>query len=302
MKRLLLAVAASVAAATFAPLAGADGPNSYVVGAGDRGALEQHRQQGRTAHQLAPFSPRQPHSNSRMFYDPANDAGGLAPDIQAVSVQNDDAGGLGMTISTPGFPNLKPNTSVWVYLDTDQNPATGGGPNVTGFDYAIFINGNDNSIRLGRWNGSIFDLSTPQSTLSGSWSSGAQLAINRVELANTTGFNFWITSEWLNPACCAYYDSAPDSGPPGWNYQVLLAPPPPPPPPPPSCIVPNVRGKILATARRSLAARHCRTGRVGRAYSRTIRRGRVISQSSRAGRHLPNGTRINLVVSKGRKH
>jgi hypothetical protein len=68
------------------------------------------------------------------------------------------------------------------------------------------------------------------------------------------------------------------------------------------CRVPNVVGKQLAAAKRMIARRHCRTGKVGRAYSRKRKNGTVISQSRRAGRVLQAGSKVNLIVSRGRKH
>lgn len=77
-----------------------------------------------------------------------------------------------------------------------------------------------------------------------------------------------------------------------------------PPPPPPAaaarCVVPALRGKTLARARALLAARHCRLGRVGRSYSR-VRRGRVVAQAKRPGARLPRGTKVGVVVSRGRR-
>jgi uncharacterized repeat protein (TIGR01451 family) len=67
------------------------------------------------------------------------------------------------------------------------------------------------------------------------------------------------------------------------------------------CIVPNVRGRRLAAARRSLAAAHCRAGKVTRKYSRTVRKGRVVSQDERPGARLAPGTTVDLVVSRGRR-
>jgi PASTA domain/Right handed beta helix region len=86
-------------------------------------------------------------------------------------------------------------------------------------------------------------------------------------------------------------------------------PPPPPPappgPPPPSaqmkCVVPNVKGKTLARARRLLAAKRCALGRVTRVYSRKMRKGRVISQRPTVARRLPRGTRVHVKVSSGRR-
>jgi len=66
------------------------------------------------------------------------------------------------------------------------------------------------------------------------------------------------------------------------------------------CRVPKVVGKRLALAKRMIASRHCRTGKVGYAYSRK-RKGIVISQSRRAGRVLPARTKVSLIVSRGRR-
>jgi hypothetical protein len=91
--------------------------------------------------------------------------------------------------------------------------------------------------------------------------------------------------------------------------QTGTPPPPPPPappaPPPPSrpsgCIVPRVVGKKLAGAKAALRRRHCRLGRLRRAYSPRLRRGRVLSQKPKPGRNLKRGARVNLVVSRGRR-
>jgi hypothetical protein len=68
----------------------------------------------------------------------------------------------------------------------------------------------------------------------------------------------------------------------------------------PPCKVPKVIGKRLATAKRAIARNHCRTGKVRYAYS-PRRKGLVISQSRRAGRVLPPSSKINLLISRGRK-
>jgi beta-lactam-binding protein with PASTA domain len=65
--------------------------------------------------------------------------------------------------------------------------------------------------------------------------------------------------------------------------------------------VPRVVGKKLAAAKLALKAKHCGTGTVTKAYSKRIRKGRVTSQSRRAGQVLAAGTKVNLVVSKGRR-
>lgn len=89
-------------------------------------------------------------------------------------------------------------------------------------------------------------------------------------------------------------------------------PPPPPPPPPPSspppgappvprCRVPAVVGRPLAAARVSIRRAGCRVGRIRRARSTRRRAGRVVSQQPRARARVRPGTRVNLVVSRGRR-
>jgi subtilisin family serine protease len=70
---------------------------------------------------------------------------------------------------------------------------------------------------------------------------------------------------------------------------------------PPACVVPRVVGRTLMRAKRSIVRSHCRTGRVRRVYSGRIRKGRVVLQAPRAGTRLPNGGRVHLTVSRGRK-
>jgi hypothetical protein len=64
------------------------------------------------------------------------------------------------------------------------------------------------------------------------------------------------------------------------------------------CTVPKVIGMRLRPARRTIAKKHCRTGKVSYATSRKLR-GVVVKQSRRPGRVLPAGAKIDLVVSRG---
>jgi alpha-tubulin suppressor-like RCC1 family protein len=86
----------------------------------------------------------------------------------------------------------------------------------------------------------------------------------------------------------ANYNPAPDVS---RTFSIIPAP----------CRVPKVVGKRLASAKRTIALRHCRTGKVGYAYSPKRKRGIVISQSRRPGRVLPARSKINLIVSRGRR-
>jgi len=75
---------------------------------------------------------------------------------------------------------------------------------------------------------------------------------------------------------------------------------PPPPPPPVSCVVPNVKGKRLAPARRAIVASHCAVGRVTRAHSRAKLKGRVVKQSPAPRTTHPRGTKVRLALGTGR--
>ncbi|HEY6836643.1 MAG TPA: PASTA domain-containing protein [Gaiellaceae bacterium] len=70
---------------------------------------------------------------------------------------------------------------------------------------------------------------------------------------------------------------------------------------PAPCVVPRVVGLTLAKAKAAIRKRHCRPGRVARAFSGTVRTGRVVAQHPKARKRLPSGARVDLVVSRGRR-
>jgi beta-lactam-binding protein with PASTA domain len=71
------------------------------------------------------------------------------------------------------------------------------------------------------------------------------------------------------------------------------------------CTVQYVEGKTLPVAKRTLARANCRVGKIRRGYGMTrgrwIQKGRVISQGPTFGAVLPGGSKVDLVVSRGRK-
>jgi Divergent InlB B-repeat domain/PASTA domain len=68
------------------------------------------------------------------------------------------------------------------------------------------------------------------------------------------------------------------------------------------CLVPKVKGKRLRVAQRSIKARGCRVGKIRHVFSATVKKGHVISQKPRPHRRRKYYARLELVVSKGRKH
>jgi uncharacterized delta-60 repeat protein len=67
------------------------------------------------------------------------------------------------------------------------------------------------------------------------------------------------------------------------------------------CTVPNVKQLPIAAAKRALRLAHCSLGRVTRAASTTVRKGRVISQRPAPGSSRPEHSRVQVVVSSGRR-
>jgi alpha-tubulin suppressor-like RCC1 family protein len=70
-------------------------------------------------------------------------------------------------------------------------------------------------------------------------------------------------------------------------------------PPPVRCVVPNVLGKPLATAKPRIVRANCRVGRVLRVTSRK-KKNTVLGQNPRPGARPKWGARVHLVVSRGR--
>jgi subtilase family serine protease len=71
--------------------------------------------------------------------------------------------------------------------------------------------------------------------------------------------------------------------------------------PAPACVVPKLKGKTLVAAKSALSHAHCTAGKVTKKFS-SVKKGRVISQKPKAGTQLPGGSKVNLVLSKGKKH
>ena len=70
---------------------------------------------------------------------------------------------------------------------------------------------------------------------------------------------------------------------------------------PTACSVPRLRGLTLAAAKRLLAKRGCRAGRVSSARSKRVRRGRVLAQRPAPGVRLARGAAVRIFLSRGRR-
>lgn len=66
------------------------------------------------------------------------------------------------------------------------------------------------------------------------------------------------------------------------------------------CKVPHVRGMTLSGARHAISRSGCKVGKIKRTHSRKVRKGRIVSSNPPAGRTKPRGTKIALVLSRGK--
>lgn len=98
-----------------------------------------------------------------------------------------------------------------------------------------------------------------------------------------------------------------ESGVLAWTARTQSQPPTPVPPATPlptpnaSCVVPNVIGKNLTRAKAMLREADCSAGRVRKKHSTAAARDRVLAQTPRPRTRLPQGGRVHLVVSLGRR-
>jgi hypothetical protein len=72
--------------------------------------------------------------------------------------------------------------------------------------------------------------------------------------------------------------------------------------PPLHCHVPRLKGTSLAAAKVRLRQWGCSSGRIERAFSKRVRKGRVISERPGPGKQLAERAKVDLVVSKGKRH
>jgi len=69
----------------------------------------------------------------------------------------------------------------------------------------------------------------------------------------------------------------------------------------PHCGVPNVKGKTLAMAKKTIHSHNCKLGTITHDASLTVGKGHVISQKPKPGTYLRYLAKVNLVVSRGRR-
>ncbi len=156
-----------------------------------------------------------------------------APDISTVRVSNDDEGLITFRIATPNRPALREDLRLSIYLDTDDDKATGLAPN--GMDvrllYDVYLHG-DPTLWLLRCGKSVC------SSLGGTkiplrYAGGPTFTIDSAELGDTRRFRFWIAAMdgvVFDPVARtfdlanAHGDTAPREAANSWAYNVRIGP------------------------------------------------------------------------------
>jgi len=165
-------------------------------------------------------------ANSQTFTDSTGEDAN-APDITTIVVSNDDAGLVTFKVNISNRPALTPDMFMWVFLDTDQQAATGDSQS-DGADYLIELD--PGSVNLYKWNGSDYTAAPSQTSVTYTYdSTGATIRASAAELGSTKAFNFFAiafsgltTDPSGNPDFTnAHADAAPDRGHGVFAYQVL---------------------------------------------------------------------------------
>jgi hypothetical protein len=165
-------------------------------------------------------------ANSQTFNDSIGEDAS-APDITSVVGSNDDAGLITFQVNVSNRPALTNDMLFVIYLDTDQNSATGY-PALAGADFVILLAPGE--VDLIQWNGSDFVLAGSQASLTYSYAAtGPTIRVSASDLAKTKGFKFAVRADsgWALDASGNPDDSnvksdlAPDPNHGVFSYQVL---------------------------------------------------------------------------------
>jgi hypothetical protein len=152
------------------------------------------------------------------FADALGDSG-LAPDITSVTVSSPDSEQIVVTVAIANQPALASGAAVYLDLDTDLNVSTGN-PGHSGADYVLSIVGNADFGAV-RWNGKSY-VGVIMPSLSVAYAQGvATFTVNRSDVGDPTGFNFYVITQPDTSSNPSVFDLAPEQG--TWSYQIAGA-------------------------------------------------------------------------------
>lgn len=126
------------------------------------------------------------------YTDPTGDAGS-APDISTISLTNDDHGRYTLTV---GFATpYTASANVSIFVDSDKNSATGD-PATAGADYLLIDDYSTHTFALLSWqNNTWADASdATMGVVVANDNKSVTFTINKSDLGNSTGFNFFVLS------------------------------------------------------------------------------------------------------------
>jgi hypothetical protein len=160
-----------------------------------------------------------PAVNSAQFVDPTGDAIGGGPDITRVLLENDDAGNLRFSVTTPSHSSLPSLKGIGLWFDSDRNASTGAG----GTDYRVFIDPSSQTPSFDRWNASTGQWNGVSGVLTSSGYSGGvwSVSLRTSGLGGASTFNFYVGSiNQMPDGTRPYADVAPNSG--WWTYEIRI--------------------------------------------------------------------------------
>ena len=132
-------------------------------------------------------------ANSQTYQDSTGEDP-AAPDITTMTVSNDDAGIVSFRVNVPNRPTLGQDMLFEIWVDTDNNVATGAAE-LGGADYVMqLVRG---EISLYKWDGTDYTrrLGDPSAvTMSFSYQAGLTARISSAELGNTKAFKFFVVA------------------------------------------------------------------------------------------------------------
>jgi hypothetical protein len=166
-------------------------------------------------------------SNSATYADSTGEDP-AGPDITSVVVSNDDTGLITFQVNISNRPAMTPDMGVLIYLDTDDNRATGD-PQAYGAEYVIELD--PGFVDLFQWQGSNYGNSAAQapSLVYSYGSAGATIKIKASDLGGSKLLNF-VAAALSGLAVDAngnpnyanvHVDFAPDPGHGAFTYQVM---------------------------------------------------------------------------------
>jgi hypothetical protein len=150
-----------------------------------------------------------------------------APDITSVVVSNDDAGLITFQVNISNRPALTQDMFLLIFLDTDQNSATGD-PQAYGAEYVIELD--PGNVGLLQWNGADYANASSQTSLTYAYgTTGATIHVSAADLGKAKAFKFGVIAfsgyavdASGNPDVTNLKrDAAPDFGHGVFSYQVL---------------------------------------------------------------------------------